>query len=213
MTNETSSLVLPTQQALATPQSRLPTRSEVVSQQKATIAILSNWQELANPTHCLWFCPHQEIQEQKPTIAFPNVEQCLLLVGTKDNTDFFGHFSPLTAGLTGSAIEQVVQAIHEEIPPQTEESEGNKKVAIYTIAENDSPTDAPPSIEVSDFKRHFEGVGYEVKLHTLPHDLFGKTLLWNTEKETFDLSDSGYTQVLPITLGKYLSEKIYTEDG
>lgn len=213
MTNETSSLALPTQQALATPQSRLPARSEVASQQKATIAVLSNWQELANPTHCLWLCPHEEIQEQKPAIAFPSVEQCLLLVGNHNNTDFFGHFSPLTAGLTGSAIEQVVQAIQEETPPQTEESEGNKKVAIYTVAENDSPTDAPPSIEVSDFKRHFESARYEVQLHTLPHDFFGKTLLWDTEKETFVPSDDVYAATPPIPLGRYVAEKIYTEDG
>lgn len=182
-------------------------------QQKSTIAVLSNWQELTNPTHCLWLCPHQEVADQKPTIAFPTVEQCLLLIGNRNDTDFFGHFSPLTAGFTGSAIGQVIRAIDaEQVEMQVKESGGNKKVSIYTIAENDSLTDTPPSIEVEDFKKQFENEGYEVILHTLSHEFFGKTLLWDTEKEVFEPSDNVYEVTLP-PLGKYLSEKIFAEDG
>lgn len=183
-------------------------------QRRHTIAVLSNWQEQASPVHCLWFCPHEEVLQKKPIIAFPAVEQCLLLVGSQENTDFFGHFSPLTAGVTGSALDQVMKEIDEEAPiPTSDEYNHGKKVTIYTVSENNLPDDTPLPIAVKDFKKKFETAGYNVEHHVIPHDLFGKTLLWDTEKATFERSDDVYEVTLPIPLGRYSSQKIYTEDG
>lgn len=212
MTNETS-LLIPAQ-ALVPSQSQLPVQ-EMVSQQKPTIAVLSNWQEQMSPTHCLWSCTHEELLSQNPNIAFPAVEQCLLLIGNSGETDFFGHFTPLTAGVTGAAVGQLVHAIDKQpSAPQTEEpGKQNKKLAIYTIGEDDSVADTPPAVAVEDFRMQFEKVGYEVELHTLPHTFFGKTLVWDTQKQVFEPSDTSYSVPAQVPFGNYLSEKIFAEDG
>lgn len=210
MTTETPPLTLPIQ---ARP-THLPMVIEMNAQRRHTIAVLSNWQEQTSPVHCMWFCPHEEVLQKKPIVAFPAVEQCLLLVGSQENTDFFGHFSPLTAGVTGSALDQVMKEIDEEAPiSPSDEHNHSKKVTIYTVSENSLPDNTPLPIAVGDFKKRFEAVGYEVKLHTLPHELFGKTLLWDTEKAAFERSDDTYEVTLPTPLGRYSSQKIYTEDG
>lgn len=183
---------------------------------KAIVPIISNWQEQTSPTHCLWFCPHTELVQRSPIIAFPTVSECLLLIGKQNDTNFFGHVSPLTAGIMGTSIDHILKVIDSESQlPQTHTPQDANSVTIYTVAENDSPTaKTPMPIAVRDFKHHFEQASFNVKLHTLPHSFFGKTLLWSPDVGIFQSADTTqYTIEQPIPLGRYSRENIYTEDG